>query len=148
MILIGGTLFWPIWGIEILDPVQVWVALEQETFLGLSGPRPNPKDYLLLPLSIFGKVQEFRPCTRQSGSQKGNGFSVPFACRSYVVCHLRSDTVLSCKCCAALVLLEQDKGCRVSLTVRCLSVPRQGASGCPRFPSPHPAPRSPPSKES
>ena len=27
------------------------------------------KDYLLLPLSIFGEIQEFGPCTRQSGSQ-------------------------------------------------------------------------------
>ena len=27
------------------------------------------KDYLLLPLLIFGEIQEFGPCTRQSGSQ-------------------------------------------------------------------------------
>ena len=51
--------------------------------------------------------------------------------RSDVVCHLRSVTILSCKCCAALVLF----GCHISLRVR-FSVPCAGASGCHR--SPHP----------
>ena len=31
-----------------------------------------------------------------------NGFCVPFAQWSDMVCHLRSDTILSCKCCATL----------------------------------------------
>ena len=53
-------------------------------------------------------------------------------------CHLQSDTVLSCKCCAALVFLRQDKGCRVSVAVLCLSVPRQGAPGCHRSSGPPP----------
>ena len=53
----------------------------------------------------------------------GNGFWALFTGRSDVVGYLESDTVLSCKCCAAFVFLEQDKGCRISLAVRCLSVP-------------------------
>ena len=45
-------------------PVQVWIAPEQETFGGLSSPRPKR-----LLLSIFGEILEFGACTRQSGSQ-------------------------------------------------------------------------------
>ena len=56
----------------------------------------------------------------------GNGFWAFFTWRSDVVGHPESDTVLSCKCCAALVFLEQNKGCRISLAVRCLSVPCWG----------------------
>ena len=59
-----------------------------------------------------------------------------FTWRSDVVGHLESDTVLSCKCCAALVFLEQGKWCRISLAVRCLSVPCRGASGRHRSPVP------------
>ena len=57
-----------------------------------------------------------------------------------IVRHLQSDTVLSCKCCVALVFLGQDKRCRISLAVQCLSVPRQRASGCHRSPAPPPTP--------
>ena len=46
-------------------PVQVWVALEEETFLGLCGPR---LEKTACSLSIFGEIQEFGPCTRHSGS--------------------------------------------------------------------------------
>ena len=71
----------------------------------------------------------------------GNGFWALFAWRSDVVGHLESDTVLSCKCCGALVFFEQDKGCRISLAVRCLSVPCWGASGRHRsLVPPHPVP--------
>ena len=71
----------------------------------------------------------------------GNGFWAFFTSRSDVVGHLESDTVLSCKCCTALVFLEQDEGCRISLAVRCLSVPCWGAPGHHRSPvPPHPVP--------
>ena len=60
--------------------------------------------------------------------------------------HLESDTVLSCKCCAASVFLEQDKGCRISLVVRCLSVPCWGASGRHRSHVPPPPPVPPQQK--
>ena len=46
--------------------MQPWGALEQETVLGLSGPRPKR---LLAPCRFSGKTQEFGPCTRQTGSQ-------------------------------------------------------------------------------
>ena len=50
-------------------------ALEQETILGLSGPRPRR---LLAPclIEFFGEKQEFGPCTRQSESQ-AEGISAP-----------------------------------------------------------------------
>ena len=48
-------------------PVQVWVALEQDTFLGLSAP--HPKRRLALSLIDLGANPEFGPRTRQSGSQ-------------------------------------------------------------------------------
>ena len=47
--------------------MQVWVALEQETISGLSGPRSKR---LFAPSLIdLGGNQEFGPCARQSGSQ-------------------------------------------------------------------------------
>ena len=74
----------------------------------------------------------------------GNGFWALCTWRSDVVGHLESDTVLSCKCCAALVFLEQDKGCCISLAVLCLSVPCWGASGRHSSPvPPHPVPPPP-----
>ena len=44
--------------------MQIWAALEQETFLGLFGPHPKR---LLAPSNIDqGEIQEFGPCARQS----------------------------------------------------------------------------------
>ena len=51
------------------------VAIEQETILGLSDPRPKR---LLAPSLIdFVEIQEFGPCTRQLGFQ---GFAYPRKC--------------------------------------------------------------------
>ena len=50
---------------------------------------------------------------------------------------------LSCKCCAAVVLLRNDKGCYISLAIWCCSVPHWGASltSCHRSQiPPHPVP--------
>ena len=50
------------------SPKIVWVALEQETFLGLSGP--CPKRVLAPSLIGFRGNSGVRPCTRQSGPQR------------------------------------------------------------------------------
>ena len=56
------------------------------------------------------------------GMPMGETVLVLVAQQSYVVRHLQSVTVLSCKCFTTSVLLEQDKGCGICLaTLCCLS---------------------------
>ena len=73
------------------------------------------------------------------GCSWGSGLRALFAWQPDVLCHLRSATILSSKCCATLFLLKRDMGCRISLAVPCLSFSCRRKSGRHRPPHP-PAP--------
>ena len=104
--------------------------------------------------SVRLSMKRKRPINRDSFDggtlMGGNGFWAVFTWRSDVVGHLESDTVLSCKCCAALVFLEQDKDVASLWQYGvCLSrAEGHPAVTDPRFPpTPFPANKRIPNKE-